>query len=167
MQNQVEQQQVDMKPMLVRTWDDNWNNVIRYLFKDTVLKQLMMIPEKATIIDFRDKYFVLGVAADEILKDENVRIVYWNADQAEIQKNVFEHCLEFSIYVRNSHVYDVDKDRLKRRDIAIAERLEWLLARRRSRVEHMAFRLLGFYDVSTKTIGYKVYHAVFSYYTTH
>lgn len=150
------------------TWDDNMNDVRRYLFNDEILKDLMLLPEESreNIVDFRDKYFVLGETADEVLRDEDVRIVYYTSEPHEIENKVFKHYLEMDIYVRKNRLYDVDRDRLKRRDVAIFERIHYLLTCRKH-ICRMSFRLSSNFDASLKTIGYKRYHCAFSYYTTH
>lgn len=147
------------------TWDDNWNNVIRYLFSDIELKKLMRIPEKRfdNIVDFRDRYFVAGESSDAIVIDEDVRLVYYMTNSPnQIGKNAYKKYLEIDIYVKKDHLYDVRPDRLKRRDKAIFERLKHLLTGTKY-VCRMAYRYADDYDASTRTIGYKRYHVVFSY----
>lgn len=81
-----------MQPKLI-TWDDNMNDVRRYLFNDEILKDLMLLPEESreNIVDFRDKYFVLGETSDEVLRDEDVRIVYYTSEPHEVENKVFKH----------------------------------------------------------------------------
>lgn len=149
-----------------RTWDDNWNDVMRYLYNDQMLKDLMLIPaEDDNIVSFRDKYFIAGKTADEIVTNEKVRIIFYEDDDREVSMNVFRKYLYLSIYVKNDEMYTVGIDRLKRRDIAIEERLTYLLTHQ-SRVCQMAYRYVGAYDGITRTIGYKAHHLVFSYYVT-
>ena len=155
-----------MRPL--RTWDDNWNDVLRYLFNDIELKKLMAIPKTSfdNIVDFRDKYFVVGESSDEIVTNEEVRIVYYVTDSPEaIARNVHKKYLELDIYVKKDRLYDVYPDRLKRRDKAIFERLKYLLTSKKH-VCRMAYSYADDYDASTRTIGYKRYHVVFSYYIT-
>lgn len=154
------------QPMI--TWDDNWNDVIRYLFEDIDLKELMLVPYEdfENIMAFRDKYFVVGETSDAIITDEDVRIIYYISDSPiDVGKNVFKKYLELDIYVKKEHLYDVRQDRLKRRDKAIFERLKYLLTGKRH-VCRMSYKYADDYDATTKTIGYKRYHAAFSYHIT-
>lgn len=52
----------------LRTWHDNWNNVIRdVLFPDEELKVLMCIPEdlQSNIREFIGRYFIEDAMPDE------------------------------------------------------------------------------------------------------
>ena len=54
-----------------KTWDDDWNDVIRTVFfKDEVLKHLMMVPEGTPIVAFITKYFIEDAAPDALLTKE-------------------------------------------------------------------------------------------------
>ena len=151
-----------------QTWNDNLNDVIRYLFKDDKLKRLMLIPPEDydNIAAFRDKYFVVGTIVDAILTKEMVRIVYYNDDSDDYGDHVKKRYLHFDIYVNAKHLYDVDQDRLKRRDQAIFQRLKELLLRR-PHLCRLRFDYEDDFDYGTKTVGYKLYHGLFSYKTTY
>lgn len=61
----------------MHTWDDCWNDVIRYeLFPDKELKEAMAIPDadKNNIQLFRDKYFVQEETGDRLITDDKVRV---------------------------------------------------------------------------------------------
>ena len=54
-----------------RTWQDNWNNVIRNeIFLDDKLKELMLIPKGTDIAKFTDKFFIRDGSTDELLTNE-------------------------------------------------------------------------------------------------
>ena len=149
-----------------RTWNDNWNNVIRdVLFPDEKLKQQMMIPEGTSVVQFIDKYFINSAAADEIVTDEKVRIVYYDGKGRNLQRNVYMKYKEFDIYVREEFLYTATYDRLKSRFSLIAERIKYLLLRSNS-VCHLGFTYEDEYELWTKTVGYRRDHLVFSYNTT-
>lgn len=69
-----------------RTWHDNWNLVIRdILFPDDELKQLMCIPIERlrNIRDFVNRYFIEDAMPDELVLDEDVRIIYYETEGAQ------------------------------------------------------------------------------------
>lgn len=107
-----------------QTWKDNWNDVIRYvLFKDQVLKDLMLIPEGTSIIDFTSKYFVQDEIASEIITDERVRVTYYDSRPRDTgNKGVKLRYKEFDIFVRDDVLHNADMDRLKLRYDLITER---------------------------------------------
>ena len=148
----------------IKTWDDNWNDVIRYvLFPDAKLKELMMVPPKTTIVQFIDKYFINSAASDELLSDEKVRIVYYDTKGKDYgQKNVYLKYKEFDIYSREEFLYTATNDRLKSRTALIAERIKYLLLRKFS-VCGLHFYYEDEYALWTKTVGYRRNHLVFSY----
>lgn len=151
-----------------RTWDDNWNDIIRYvLFKDEKLKSLMLIPEETTITKFIEKYFIEDENTDEILTDEKVRVVYYDSQGRDTgNKNVFNRYKEFDIYVRYDVEHNADNDRLKKRYKLIAERLKFLLLGR-DHIYHMHFSCDDpGHNLYTKMVGYRRYHIVFRYKTT-
>ncbi len=150
-----------------RTWADNWNNVMRYvLFRDEKLRALMLIPEKATIIDFITKYFIEDANPDELLTDEKVRVICYDSDGGALRNpNVKFHYKEMDIYVKDDVLYNASDDRLRRRYHLIAERLKYLLLREKN-IQHMSFRFENESNLWTKVVGYKRYHITFSYKTT-
>lgn len=107
-----------------RTWKDNWNNILRdVLFQDDLLKELMLLPEDCTIIQFIDKYFIEDENADEIMTDELVRITYYDSRGRETgNKNVRLKYKEFDIYVRKDVLHTATRDRLQNRYDLIADR---------------------------------------------
>ena len=66
-----------------KTWADNWNDVVRdVLFPDARLKDLMLIPrdKRNDIKAFIEKYLVEDVLPDELITDEDVRILYYETE---------------------------------------------------------------------------------------
>lgn len=157
-----------MRAEKTRTWDDNWEDVIRYVFfKDEKLKDLMCIPEGTPITKFVDKYFIEDENSDEIMTDEKVRITYYDSSGRDTgNKNVFNRYKEFDIYVSNDVLHNATEDRLKKRYKLIAERLKYLLLRN-DHVCHLHFSCDDpGYNLYTKMVGYKRYHITFRYKTT-
>lgn len=111
-----------------RTWNDNWNNVIRYvLFKDEKLRELMLLPDNIRVNEFILKYFIKDAAADELLVNEQVRITYYDTQGWHTNnKNVLIKYKEFDIYVKENVLYNATDDTLKSRANLIAERLRYL-----------------------------------------
>lgn len=151
----------------IHTWDDNWNDIIReVIFQDQKLKSLMLVPEKTTIIQFIEKYFINDAAADEVQVNEKVRIVYYD-DRGNDTGNMNVHLKykEFDIYCKEDVQYNASNDRIKGRTALIAERLKYLLLREKN-ICGLRFRYEDEYNMWTKTVGYKRYHIAFSYKTT-
>ena len=149
-----------------RTWHDNWNDVIRdVLFPDARLKELMLIPPKSreNIKDFIEKYFVEDVMPDELITDEDVRVLYYETEGVKLDgRHILKKHLEFDIFVRNAVLYTAANDRLQRRDKLIFQRLKELLTSR-PHVCHLRVQYEDDYHLGTKTVGFRRYHAVFSY----
>lgn len=150
-----------------RTWKDNWNNIIRdVLFADERQRDLMLLPNKCTIIDFIDKYFIEDENTDELLTNEKVRISYYDSEGRDTgNKNVRLKYKEFDIYVKKDVLHTATQDRLQNRYDLIADRLKYLLLKD----EHvccMHFEYEDEHNLFTKMIGYKRYHISFSYKTT-
>lgn len=150
-----------------RTWQDNWNNVVRnVLFPDQRLKELMLVPEGTDILTFQKKYFIRDGSTDELLTNEQVRIVT-NDEQgsATWNPNVRVKYKNFDIFVSEKVEHTADVDRLRSRQVMIAERIKYLLLRNRT-CENMRFWYEDEYDQWTKTVGYKLYRVTFFYKTT-
>ena len=151
-----------------RTWNDNWNNVIRnVLFEDKVLLDLMLVPKDTDIVKFRDKYFIRDGSTDELLTNEKVRIV-WHDEKMNRglgSRKVFGHFKNFDIYVSEDVEYTATKDRLQSRQVLIAERIKYLLLRQHN-CQNLHFEYEDEYDNWTKTVGYKLYKVIFFYITT-
>ena len=111
-----------------RTWNDNWNDVIRdVLYPDERLKELMCVPEGTSIVDFIKDYFIEDAATDALLTTEQVRILYYDSQgRGQDNKDVRLKYKEFDIYVHDSVLHTASNDRLKGRDQLIAERLKYL-----------------------------------------
>ena len=155
---------------VTHTWEDNWNDVIRYvLFQDDTLKTAMAIPEAQwnNIQAFRDRYFVNDVMSDTLLTDEQVRICYYQDPGFQINNHVHRRLLRFDIYVKRDIQFTVDKvDRLRQRQKVIARRLRDLLTGR-DYVCGLKFQYEDEYDLPVRTPGYVRFHIYFSYKVTH
>lgn len=150
-----------------RTWQDNWNNVVRnVLFPDDKLKELMMVPTGTDIVTFQKKYFIRDGSTDELLTAEKVRIVTHD-DQGSwtFNKGVNIKYKNFDIYCSEDVEHTADVDRLKSRQVLVAERIKYLLLRQKV-CEHIHFEYEDEYDLWTKTVGYKLYRLTFFYKTT-
>jgi len=150
-----------------RTWQDNWNNVVRnVLFQDDKLKSLMLVPVGTDIMTFQKKYFVRDAATDELLTKEKVRIVAHDDEGIPtLNKGVRVKYKSFDIFVSEDVEHTADIDRLKSRQVLIAERIKYLLLRQRV-CENIAFQYEDEYDTWTKTVGYKEYRLTLFYKTT-
>lgn len=152
------------------TWHDRWNSVVRdVLFPDDTLKDLMLIPaaKRGNIKAFIEQYFVEDVLPDELITDEDVRVLYYETEGAKHgHPNVIKKYLEMDIYVRNAALYTATHDRLQRRDKLIFQRIKHLLTSQ-PYVCCLKFAYEDDYPLGAKTVGYRRYHAVFSYKQTH
>lgn len=130
----------------------------------------MLIPEKdiKNIRAFVDRYFVEDVLLDEPVTDEKVRILYYETEGSKYggDLHIRQKFLEFDIYVRSTELYTADNDRLRRRDKMIGQRLKELLTGS-GYVCNMRYTFEDAFALGSKTIGYRRYHLVFSYKTTH
>ena len=150
-----------------RTWQDNWNNVIRrVLFQDSKLKELMLVPDGTDILKFQDKYFIRDGSTDELLTNEKVRVVHHDDQGFDTSNNhVRGKYKNFDIYVSEDVEHTATTDRLQSRQILIAERIKYLLLRKWN-CENLHFQYEDEYDLWTKTVGYKMYRLTFFYKTT-
>ena len=147
-----------------RTWQDNWNNVIRnVLFPDEKLKELMLVPQGTDIMTFQKKYFIRDGSTDELLTNEKVRVVHYDKESYfTTNKGVRVKYKNFDIFVSEDVEHTADVDRLRSRQVMIAERIKYLLLRQKI-CEHIHFEYEDEYDLWTKTVGYKLYHLTFFY----
>lgn len=150
-----------------KTWDDNWNDVIRYEFyQDEKLKEQMCVPPQTTISQFIENFFIEDAGTDQLLTNELVRVVHYDSEgNGTGNKNVLLQYKEFDIYVKKSQLYNASNDRLKSRCRLIAERIKWILLKDQH-IHNLHFEYENEYDMWTKTVGYKRYHIIFSYKTT-
>lgn len=150
-----------------RTWQDNWNNVVREeIFPDKELKKLMMVPPDTDIVKFTDKYFIRDGSTDELLTNEKVRIVHHDTEGFDtFNPGVKGKYREFDIYVSEDVEHTATKDWLQSRQVLIAERLKYLLLRKKY-CQNIRFWYQDEYDMWTKTVGYKMYRLTFFYKTT-
>lgn len=113
-----------------KTWHDLWSDVLRdVIFPDETLKDLMLIPgtHKKNIKTFIEKYFIEDTLPDELVTDEDVRILYYETEGSGFgTPHVIQKYLEFDIFVRNTVLYTATSDRLQRRDKLILTRLKHL-----------------------------------------
>ena len=102
-----------------RSWDDNWYDVIRrVIFKDSMLLDMMMIPEKErkNVINFADKYFVNDVMPDSLVINENVRVIYADTEGARLNiPQVRSRYIEFDVYVKDKEQRTYGRDGLSLR----------------------------------------------------
>lgn len=150
-----------------RTWQDNWNNVVRnVLFPDEKLKELMLVPNGTDILKFQEKYFIRDGSTDELLTNEKVRVVHHDAQGFDTANpNVRGRYREFDIYVSEDVEHTVDRDRLRSRQIMVAERIKYLLLRQKN-CQNLHFEYEDEYDLWCKTVGYKLYKLTLWYKTT-
>ncbi len=103
---------------------------------------------------------------DELIIDEDVRIVYYETEGAKHgNPHVTKKYLAFDIYIKEESLYNADNDRLKRRDKLICQRLKELLTGS-IHVCGLRIQYEDEYHLGSKTIGYRRYHLVLSYMTT-
>lgn len=60
-------------------WYEDWQRMIRQIFfADEKLKELMLIPEgeKENLLAFIEKYFIATPAPDELVLNEDVRVLF-------------------------------------------------------------------------------------------
>lgn len=153
-----------------QSWDDNWTNVIaRVLFKDTVLLDMMMIPQedRNNVVKFIKKYFVRDVMPDTLIIDENVRVVYSDGEGSPMNiPQVRRRYMAFDVYVKHEFLNNYDNNRLKDRCILIARRIRYLLTRNRN-VEGLTFTAVDNFDLGTKVVGYTRHHLIMEYKKTY
>jgi len=150
-----------------RTWQDNWNNVVRnVIYPDDKLKELMLVPVGTDIVTFGKKYFIRDGSTDELLTNEKVRVVCHD-DQGfdTFNKGVHGKYKTFDIFIKEDVEHTADIDRLKSRQVMVAERIKYLLLRRWN-CENLHFQYEDEYDQWTKTVGYKLYRLILFYKTT-
>jgi hypothetical protein len=126
---------------------------------------MMLIPaaNRDNIKAFIEKYFVEDIMPDELLTDEDVRILCYETEGVKFGSDkVTKKYLEFDIFVKASVLYTATDDRLQRRDKLIFGRLKTLLTGE-TYVCNMRFTYEDDYHLGVKTVGYRRYHAVFSY----
>lgn len=150
-----------------RTWQDNWNDVVRnVLFPDERLKELMLVPDGTDIVKFTDKYFIRDGSTDELLTNEKVRVVHHDAQgSSTFNPNIKGKYREFDIFVSEDVEHTASNDWLQSRQVLVAERIKYLLLKSRH-TQHIRFRYEDEYDMWTKTVGYKLYRITFYYKTT-
>lgn len=150
------------------SWVREWNSIIRsIIFPDSTLKQLMLIPNNTTLINFVDKYFIRVGYSDTTLTNEDVRIVYGNIMSKNADNNkAFRQEISFDIFVRKEHAHDVGDDRLMLRGELIQERLRQLLEGRitvNGQDTAYKLRVVGMNNLGSSTIGYNRFNITFEY----
>ena len=148
-------------------WINDWNDLIRHvIFSDKELMNLMKIPEKTSIIDFIDRYFIRAGFTNKILSNEDVRIVYGSTSSATNIDGVTSNVMNFDIYVKLENLHNVGVDRLVMRTQLIAQRLIYLLTRvRYNGVYRFYDPVEG--DMGTSAVGYARYRVSLSYTRTY
>ena len=148
-------------------WINDWNDIIRHvIFSDKELMNLMKIPEKTSIIDFIDRYFIRAGFTNKILSNEDVRIVYGSTSSATNIDGITSNVMNFDIYVKLENLHNVGVDRLVMRTQLIAQRLIYLLTRvRYNGVYRFYDPVEG--DMGTSAVGYARYRVSLSYTRTY
>ena len=150
--------------MPLQTWSKDWNELIRNVFfQDEELKELMKVPDKISIVDFVDKYFIRAGWTNTTLVDQPVRIVYGDVGPKDTDvPNVKKNELSFDIYVKQEYLRNATYDRLELRTHLIANCIIKLLTSERY---HGGYRfwIKGDWDLGTRTIGYARYNVSFYY----
>lgn len=148
-------------------WINDWNDIIRHIiFSDKELMSLMKIPEKTSIIDFIDRYFIRAGFTNKILSNEDVRIVYGSTSSTTNIDGVTSNVMNFDIYVKLENLHNVGVDRLVMRTQLIAQRLIYLLTRvRYNGVYRFYDPVEG--DMGTSAVGYARYRVSLSYTRTY
>lgn len=148
-------------------WINDWNDIIRHvIFSDKELMNLMKIPEKTSIIDFIDRYFIRAGFTNKILSNEDVRIVYGSTSSATNIDGVTSNAMNFDIYVKLENLHNVGVDRLVMRTQLIAQRIIYLLTRvRYNGVYRFYDPVEG--DMGTSAVGYARYRVSLSYTRTY
>lgn len=148
-------------------WINDWNDIIRHvIFSDKELMNLMKIPEKTSIIDFIDRYFIRAGFTNKILSNEDVRIVYGSTSSATNIDGVTSNVMNFDIYVKLENLHNVGVDRLVMRTQLIAQRIIYLLTRvRYNGVYRFYDPVEG--DMGTSAVGYARYRVSLSYTRTY
>lgn len=115
--------------IVTKSWADRWNDIQRdVLFPDAELAELMMIPADTNIVTWINKYFVSEALCTELVKDEDVRVL-WYEDQSSHTSNplVNRRKLAFDIYVKLEHSNDATDDLLCSRGKLISQKLQEIL----------------------------------------
>ena len=158
------------KVWATHSWDDNWYDVIRHvIFKDTMLLDMMMIPqqERKNVINFVTKYFVNDAMPDSLMINENVRVVYAEMEGAVTNvPQVRTRYMEIDVYVKESEQRTYGIDGLSLRNRMIARRIRYLLTKNKHTCG-ITFQAVDDFDLGTKTVGYARYHLVMSYKKTY
>ena len=141
--------------LIEKTWAMRWDDIRRYvIFPDTELAMLMMIPDGTNIITWSNKFFVDSTLCTELVKDEDVRVLWGEAPSAKTgNPNVNNRRLEFDIYVKREHLNDATNDLLQSRARLISQKLQEILTSKEL-LGQMVFRYVDDYSIGTKMVGY-------------
>lgn len=146
------------------TWHENVANAIVDLYKDTELKQMMLIPQADmnNIVAFRDRYFTNTVINDEILHNEDVIVAYSDENPIETDaEHIISNRLYFNIYVKRGVAYTYGDNRMLHRGKMIATRIHHLMCKKPHK--NIRFSCRGIYDMQSKLEGYDHCCVVFKY----
>lgn len=151
-------------------WYEDWQRMIRQIFfADEELKELMLIPDedKDNLLTFIEKYFISSPAPDELVLNEDVRVLFYDeAGKETSHPFVTRKIFSIDVYVKESKLYGVEADYTKRRDILIFQKIKALIANGK-RIGGYKFTCYDDYPLSCKTEGYVRHHAVFYYKKTY
>lgn len=114
---------------MLKSWNEHFADIlVDYIFADEELKELMMIPDNCTIIQFIEKFFIRAGFTSEVLTDQKVRVVYGNVMSRETSsQGVMKNEISFDIYVNKDYEHNYSNNRLLYRGEAIAQRLIHIL----------------------------------------
>lgn len=126
-----------------------------------------MIPENTDIVTWINKYFVDYAICTELVKDEDVRVI-WYEDQSTNTGNplVNRRNLVFDIYVKSEHEHDATDDLFRSRTRMVSQKIQEMLTMQYC-VGQIAFMYQDDYDMGTKTVGYVRHRLVISYLAGH
>lgn len=149
---------------IIKSWSMRWDDILRdVLFPDEELAEYMMIPEGTDIITWTNKYFVDAELCNELVRDEDVRVL-WYEEQSSHTTNplVNRRKMCFDIYVKEEHIKDATNDLLRSRARMIAQKIQEILTWRDA-VGQVSFMYVDDYQLGTKTVGYVRHHLELSY----
>lgn len=127
----------------------------------------MMLPANTNIVTWTNRYFVNATTCTELVKDEDVRVLWGYADSAHTgNPNVNSRRLEFDIYVKRAHLNDATDDLLQSRAELISQKIQELLTTKEV-TGHIVFRYVDDYGLGTKMVGYVRHKLIFSYLAGH
>lgn len=125
------------------------------LFKDTILKNLLALPDTTKLVAFRDKYCIAGYNASELV-DNTIKsrlVISWAKTTSLSNPETAIRTLCFDIYVQKDIVYTAsERSALVRRQDLIQRRIKQLL--HNQRVAGFKFKCTGLNDALSSNTDY-------------